>query len=177
MSKQFTKPRISDVYCKIILLVVVLLGNCDRVCRPALQIRTLFQTKIKDVIFHTQTWPLKFNNPFQTQPYVQIERNQSPLPRLERQQKDLVNIFWEFAIKVLFLSYLFGIEMINTFIHSRSSLENHTRFQISMGQVYTRFQTKKAQILYPMEQHIPIWFKGGTTGSESYRKYSNQRPL
>ena len=168
---------ISDVYCKIILLVVLLLGICDRVCRPALQIRTLFQTKIKDVIFHTQTWPLKFNNPFQTQPYVQIEGKQSPLPRLERQQKDLVNIFWEIAIKVLFLSYLFGIETTNTFIHSRSSLENHTRFQISMGQVYTRFQTKKAQKLYPMEQHIPIWFKGGTTGSESYRKYSNQRPL
>ena len=66
ISKQFTKPRISDVYCKIILLVVVLLAICDRVCRPALQIRTLFQTKIKDVIFHTQTWSLKFNNPIQT---------------------------------------------------------------------------------------------------------------
>ena len=32
--------------------------------------------------------------------------------------------------------------MINTFIHSRSSPENHTRFQTKMGKVYTRFQTK-----------------------------------
>ena len=29
----------------------------------------------------------------------------------------------------LYLSYSFGIETINTFIDSRSSLENHTRFQ------------------------------------------------
>ena len=49
----------------------------------------------------------------------------------------------------LFLSYSFGIEMINTFIHSHSSLENHTRFQTKMGKVYTRFQTKTAQKPYP----------------------------
>ena len=29
----------------------------------------------------------------------------------------------------LFLSYSFGIETINTFIHSCGSLDNHTRFQ------------------------------------------------
>ena len=39
--------------------------------------------------------------------------------------------------------------MINTFIHSRSSLENHIRFQTKMGKVYTRFQTKTAQKPYP----------------------------
>ena len=39
----------------------------------------------------------------------------------------------------LYLSYSFGIETINTFIHSRSSLENHTRFQ-----------TKTAQKPYPL---------------------------
>ena len=50
----------------------------------------------------------------------------------------------------LFLSYSFGIETINTFIHSRSSLENHTLFQTKMGKVYTRFQTKTAQKPYPM---------------------------
>ena len=32
----------------------------------------------------------------------------------------------------LFLSYTFGIETINTFIHSRSFLKNHTRFQTKM---------------------------------------------
>ena len=41
--------------------------------------------------------------------------------------------------------YSFGIKTINTFIHSRSSHENHTRFQTIMGKVYTRFQIKIAQ--------------------------------
>ena len=50
----------------------------------------------------------------------------------------------------LFLSYSFGIETINTFIHSRSSLENHTRFQTKMGKVYTRFQTNTAQKPHPI---------------------------
>ena len=57
----------------------------------------------------------------------------------------------------LFRSYSFGIETINTFIHSRSSLENHTRFQTKMSKVYTRFQTKKAQKPYLLGRHIPIW--------------------
>ena len=35
--------------------------------------------------------------------------------------------------------------MIKMFIHSRSSPENHTRFQTKMGKVYIRFQTKTAQ--------------------------------
>ena len=34
------------------------------------------------------------------------------------------------------------LKQMNTFIHSRSSLENHTRFQTKMGKVYTCFQTK-----------------------------------
>ena len=33
---------------------------------------------------------------------------------------------------LLFLSYSFGIETISTFVHSRSSLKNHTRFQTSL---------------------------------------------
>ena len=40
-------------------------------------------------------------------------------------------------VRILFLSYLFGIETINTFIYSRSSLENHTRFQTKVGKVST----------------------------------------
>ena len=48
------------------------------------------------------------------------------LLRLERKQKNSSN---PFRIRIfLFLSYSFGIETINTFIQSRSSLENHTRF-------------------------------------------------
>ena len=48
-----------------------------------------------------------------------------------------------FQIRIfLLLSYSFGIETINMFIHSHSTLENHTRFQTNMGKVYTCFQTK-----------------------------------
>ena len=54
----------------------------------------------------------------------------------------------------IFLSFTFGIETTNAFIHSRSSL--HTRFQTKMGEVYTRFQTQMAQKLYPFGRHIPI---------------------
>ena len=61
-----------------------------------------------------------------------------------------------FRIRIfLFLSYSFGIETINTFIQSRSSLENHTRFQSKMGKVYTRFQTAKWR-KNPVGQHITI---------------------
>ena len=42
----------------------------------------------------------------------------------------------------LFRSYSFGIETINTFIRSRSSLENLTRFQTKIGKVYTRTDKK-----------------------------------
>ena len=65
------------------------------------------------------------------------------LPRLERKQNNFANAF---LIPIfLVLSCSFGIKRINTLISSRSSLENHTRFQAKMGIVYTRFQTKTAQ--------------------------------
>ena len=76
------------------------------------------------------------------------------LPRLERKQK---------IIRIHFFPYSFGIETINTFIHSRNSLENHTRFQTKMGKVYTRFQTKTPQKPYPMGRHIPKWLIEGST--------------
>ena len=47
--------------------------------------------------------------------------------RSQRKQKNSPN---PFRIRIfLFLSFSFRIEKINTFIRSRSSLENHTRFQ------------------------------------------------
>ena len=113
----------------------------EGVCRPVLQILPLFQTK-KNVIFHTrcQTKPPKSIPVFR--PGLSAETILSLL-RLERKQKNSSN---PFRIRIfLFLSYSFGIETINTFIHSRSSLENHTRFQTKMGKVYTRFQNKTAQ--------------------------------
>ena len=45
---------------------------------------------------------------------------------------------------VLFLSHSFGIGMTNTFIQTRSSLENHARFH-----------SKMAQKPYPIRRHIP----------------------
>ena len=51
----------------------------------------------------------------------------SSLLRLERKQKNSSN---PCRIRIFFfLSYSFGIETIKTFIQSRSSLKNHTRFQ------------------------------------------------
>ena len=74
------------------------------------------------------------------------------LLRLERKQKIL------FRIRIfLFLSYSFGIETINTFIRSRSSLKTNTRFETKMGKAPdTRLQTKTAQKPYPIGRHVPI---------------------
>ena len=74
--------------------------------------------------------------------------------RLEHKQKSSSNPF-QICI-FLFLSHSFGVETMNTFVHSRSSLKNHTKFQTKMGNVYTHFQTKTAQKPYPMGRHIPI---------------------
>ena len=99
--------------------------------------------------FHTrfQTWPPRN--------YV-IMRS---LLRLEQQHKRLFKIHLEFAYSSFFLTRLesCGIETINTLIHSRRFLENHTRLQTKIGKVYTFFQTKKAQNPFPLGQHIPIW--------------------
>ena len=56
-------------------------------------------------------------------------------------KKDFLNSISNSHIS--FLSYSFGIETINTFIHFRSSLENHTSFQ-----------TKTAQKPYPYMVYI-----------------------
>ena len=42
------------------------------------------------------------------------------------------------------------------FIHSRSFPENHTRFQTSVGKIYTRFQTEPVQKPYSLGRQIPI---------------------
>ena len=55
----------------------------------------------------------------------------------------------------------FGIETLNTFVHSRGSLESHDRFQqwfqTKMSKVYTRFQTKTAQNLTYIVLYVN-WF-------------------
>ena len=57
---------------------------------------------------------------------------------------------------LLFLLYSFGVEKTNTFIRSRGSLVNHTRFKTIMVKIYTHFQTKTAQKPYPLGRHKPI---------------------
>ena len=77
---------------------------------------------------------------------------------LERKQKNSSNAFW---IRIfLLLYYSTGMETINTFTHSGSSVENHTRFQTEKGKAYTRFQTKKAQKPYPLGRHIHGLYEG-----------------
>ena len=42
-----------------------------------------------------------------------------------------------------------GIETVNTFIHTRSSLENHTRFQTEMGKVRAFFSDQNRSKTLP----------------------------
>ena len=107
-------------------------------CRTVLQILTLY-FRPKNVIFHTrfETSPLKSVPVFRPG----LQEIMSPLLWLEQQRKrfDILRINMRIQNGFLLLSYSFGIETINTFIHSRSSLENHTRFQNKLGKVYTSF--------------------------------------
>ena len=52
---------------------------------------------------------------------------------------------------VILLSCSFGIKMTNTFIHSRSSLENHSWFQTKMCKVYSLFTDWNGPITLPFE--------------------------
>ena len=92
----------------------------------------------KNVILHTrfQTWPF---------------RQKWCYHYVERKPKYFSNPFRIYTS--FFLFHLFGIETINTFIHSHSSIESHTRFQTKMGKVCVLFQAKTAQKPYPMRRH------------------------
>ena len=79
---------------------------------------------------------------FSFRPGLQAEI-MSSLLRLERKQKKIIQSN-PFRIRIfLVLSHSFGIETINTFIHSRSSLENQTRFQTKMGKTIPVFRPKR----------------------------------
>ena len=67
----------------------------------------------------------------------------SSLLRLEHQRKR----FLKFPISLCFL-LIWNWKDKYPFIQSRSSLENHTRFQTKMDKVYTRFQTKTDPTLW-----------------------------
>ena len=77
--------------------------------------------------------------------------------------KKIPQIHFEFAY--FSFSYSLGIETINTFIHSHSSLENHTRFQTKMSKVYTVFRPKwrknptrwSGPYLYSLYEGVTPW--------------------
>ena len=75
----------------------------------------------------------------------------SSILRLEQQRKRSLKLN-PFRFRIfLFLSYSFGIDTINTFVHYRGSLEKHTRFQTKMTNVYSRFQSKT------WHKTLPLW--------------------
>ena len=88
------------------------------------------------------------------------------LLRLEQQQKRLLKIHFEFAYFSFFLTH-FGIETINKFVHSHTSLENHTRFQTKMSKVYTPLRPKRCT----GSENTTVW--GGTY---TYMAYIGEYP-
>ena len=50
------------------------------------------------------------------------------------------DVFWSISNSHITLSFFFGIEAANTLIHSRSSLENHTRFHTKWAKSTNPFE-------------------------------------
>ena len=114
------------------------------VCRPVPLILTLLRTKKCHFHIRFQTKTSKIHTRFQTNPLGR--KYVIKVLRLEGNQKSSSN---PVRIRLfLFLSYSFGIETINTFIHSRVSLENHTSFQ-------NRWGTAHPFMAYIKDYHLP----------------------
>ena len=120
-------------------------------CCPVLQILALFQTK-------------KFHF-CQTCPPI----NYAIITYIRTQTKKILKSISNSHISLSF--YLFGIEPINTFIHSRKFLQNHTRFQTKMGKVYTHFQTLGEAPIWLIQESTPwvFFFKALSSHSSSKR--------
>ena len=96
---------------------------------------------------------MSFHIRFQTRPLKSIPvfrpglwaENMSSLLRLESKQKISSNAF-RICMFLFSRSYSFGIEKTSMFIHSRSSPENHTRFQTKMGKSIPVFRPKRPKI-------------------------------
>ena len=70
----------------------------------------------------------------------------SSLLRLEHQQRDFLKSILNLHHLLLpFVSYLFGVQVRNTFIHSQSSLINHTRFQTKRAKSIPVFRPKQCK--------------------------------
>ena len=97
----------------------------------------------KNVLFHSlfQTSPLLIN---------------ITCTQIRTSTKRFLKIHFDIRIK-LFLPYSFGIETTNTFIHSRNSLKNHTRFQTKMDKSIPIFIPKRGKNHTLRGRNIPIW--------------------
>ena len=72
---------------------------------------------------------------------------------------------------IYFGYFSFSVEKTNTFIGSRGSLENHTRFKTIMVKICTRFQTKTAQKPYPLGRtYIYSLYRGVLPSSGGQRQ-------
>ena len=113
------------------------------VCRPVLQILTLFQTK--NMSFYRLVFRPDLQNPYLFSDLCYgLLIDLAFRPKLHHHYLDSVcnpkNSSNAFRICIfLLLSYSFAIETVNMFIHSHSTLENHTRFQTKMAKIYTCF--------------------------------------
>ena len=112
------------------------------VCRPVLQILTLFQTKKCNLSHPFSNQTSKIHNPFLDLAFFRQKLCYYYLDKSAN--KKLFKSISNLHISLSFV-YSFGIETMNKSTHSGSSVENHTRYQTKMGKVYTRFQTKTAQ--------------------------------
>ena len=130
-----------------------------KVCRPVLQILTLFQTK-----------KCNLSHPFSDQ----TSKIHTPFLDLAFRQKLCYHYLDKGANKKLFKSisnphislsfvYSFGIETMNKFTYSRSSLENHTQFQTKMGKCIPVFRPKRRK---NPAQYNTIKGKDGVNGGQ-----------
>ena len=104
-------------------------------CRPVLQILSLFQTK-----------KCYFPHPFSDLEMV-TKHNITCLHKTEI-MTSLLRLKPPQTSNSCYTFFL--IETTNTLIHNRSSFVNQTRFQTYMGKIYTPFQTKTAQKPHPL---------------------------
>ena len=127
------------------------------VCRPVLQILTIFQTKKKCHFPHPfSDLVSKIHTRFQTWKRV-TKRNitclhkteiMSSLLRLKAPYKDVFKSISNSHITLCFL-FIWNWNDEHTDSQPCSSFLNHTHFPTKMGKIYTRFQTKTAQNPHP----------------------------
>ena len=120
--------------------------------RPVLQILNLFQTK-----------KCRFRHPFlglASKIHIRFQT--------WRSRHELFPLHPFRICILLFCSYSFAIETTTTSMHSRNSLENHTRFQTqTYGRSLYSFSDRKGAKTILLGRHIPISLKYGNAPGSS----------